>query len=400
MSPPLATWEEICRRRLQAQHLRTPLPAASFHQMVGDICGLHAQVMSSAELAAAVRLDGLPRGSVATALWTDRTLVKTWAMRGTLHLLRADEYPLYVAALSNRRFDLDGPWLKYFGLLASDVAALVDAVDRALDGRQLTREELGREVVRLLGDSKYEALLASGWGAVLKPVAFQGRLCFGPSEGNRVTFVRPDQWINAFDALDPVASLQEVARRFLRAYGPARVEEFARWWGVAPKAVRPVLRPEHGFTEVTVEGKKAWTVAGPAPAVGEDAGGGPVVRLLPLFDPYTVAVRRGGDRPLAGPEKDLVYRKAGWISPVLLVDGELAGVWEHSEVKGRLRVDIAPFGRLLRHVAVLAAAEAERLAAHLGLPAGVDLQIDGRGFAAGRGRKNPSRVVDRKETPA
>ena len=203
----MLTWEEICRRRLRAQHLRTRLPAAAFQRMVTDICGLHAQVMSSAELAAHVRVDGLRPGAVAAALWSDRALVKTWAMRGTLHLLTTEDYPLYAAALSNRRFDLDRPWLKYHGLLASDVPALVDAVADALDGRQLTREELGGEVVRLLGDTKWEALLASGWGAVLKPAAFQGRLCFGPSDGNRVSFVRPDQWLGSFKGLDPVESL-------------------------------------------------------------------------------------------------------------------------------------------------------------------------------------------------
>ena len=390
----MLTWKEICRRRLQAQHLHAPLPAASLHQMVADIAGLHAQVMSSAELAAAVRLDGLAPGTVATALWSDRSLVKTWAMRGTLHLLAADDYPLYAAALSNRRFDLDGPWLKYHGLLAPEIPALVEAVAGALDGRQLTREELGGEVVRRLGDRKWEALLASGWGAVLKPVAFQGQLCFGPSDGNRVTFVRPDQWIGPFEGLDPVESLAEVARRFLTAYGPARVEEFARWWGVQPKAVRPVLTADHGFVQVEVEGgKPAWTVPD-APAVQPDRA--PVVRLLPLFDPYTVAVRRNGERPLAGPEKDLVYRKAGWISPVLLVDGEIAGVWEHKQEKGRLRVEVSPFARVPRAVADLACAEAERLAAYLGVSA--DITVGG--FVPGRGRKNPGRSSTRREAPA
>ena len=387
MSPPPLSWAEICRRRLRAQHLRTPLPADAFHQMVGDICGLHAQVMSSSELSAAVRLDGLARGTVATALWQDRTLVKTWAQRGTLHLLRADELPLYVGALSNRRFDEDKPWLKYHGLVASDVPALVDAVGRALDGRQLTREELGREVVRLLGDSKFEELLATGWGAVLKPVAFQGQLCFGPSDGNRVTFVRPDQWIGSFEPADPLESLQEVARRFLAAYGPARVEEFARWWGVAPKVVRPVLRTEHGFHEVEVDGRKAWTVWEDG---SEVAGDDPVVRLLPLFDPYTVSVRRNGERPLSGPDKDLVYRQAGWISPVLLVDGELAGVWEHAETKTGLRVEIRPFSPLEPLIIRLAAREADRLGRYLG--ADVELEFDpvARGFTRGQARKNPS----------
>jgi hypothetical protein len=379
------TWEEVCRRRLRAQHLRRPLPAASFHQMVGDICGLHAQV--------AVRTEGLGRGTVSGALWSARTLVKTWAMRGTLHLITVEDYPLYVAALSNRRFDLDGPWLKYHGLVARDVPALVDAVAGALDGRQLTREELGREVVRLLGDGKWESLLASGWGAVLKPVAFQGQLCFGPSEGNRVSFVRPDQWLGAFDRPEPVASLTAVARRFLAAYGPATVEEFARWWGVQPKAVRGVLGVENGFTPVTVEGgKPAWAV----PETPARAGREPVVRLLPLFDPYTVAVRRNGQRPLAGPEKDLVYRKAGWISPVLLVDGELAGVWEHNEDKDGLRIDIRPFAPVEPQIGELATAEGDRLGAYFGISA--DITVGG--FTSARERKNLRRSSTRREAPA
>ena len=365
MALPSLSWEEVCRRRVAAQHLRAPLPAASFDPMVAGICGLHAQVMSAAELAAAVRLEGLARGTVGRALWEERTIVKLWAQRGTLHLHLAEELPLYVAALSNRRFDLDAPWLKYHGLEAGDVPALVDAVGKALDGRQLTRGELGREVVRLLGDAKFEALLASGWGAVLKPVAFQGRLCFGPSDGNRVTFVRPDQWIGGFDLPDPMESLREVARRYLRAYGPATVEEFAGWWGVKAKAVRPVFVEGDGFVQVDVDGRKAWTAGDIAPRTSPD---GPVVRLLPLFDPYVVAVRRGGERPVTGPWKDLVYRKAGWISPVLLVDGELAGVWEHTVAKDGLDVDIRPFAALDPEIAERAVAEAERLAAHLGSP--------------------------------
>ena len=361
----------MCARRLRSQHLATPLPAASFPAMVTDICGLHAQVMSAAELAAAVRIDELPRGTVAAALWKERSLVRLWAQRGTLHLIPAGELPLYVAALSNRRFDLDRPWLKYHGLEAAEVGALIDAVGEALDGRELTREELGKEVARLLGDVRFEELLASGWGALLKPVAFQGRLCFGPGEGNRVTFVRPDQWIGPFERPDPVESLREVARRYLRAYGPATLEEFARWWGVQPKAVRPVFVAGDGFSQVEFEGRQTWVVDGDPGRHAPSSEDGPVVRLLPLFDPYVVAVRRNGARPLTGPEKDLVYRKAGWISPVLVVAGELAGVWEHTARDGQLHVDIRPFAPLEPEVAERSAREAERLAVHLGLALGM-----------------------------
>ena len=189
------------------------------------------------------------------------------------------------------------------------------------------------------------------------------------------------------------AVLADVARRFLTAYGPARVEEFARWWGVQPKAVRPVLTADHGFTQVEVEGgKPAWTVPDAPVTTAEDA---PVVRLLPLFDPYTVAARRHGERILVGADKDLVYRKAGWISPALLVDGEIAGVWEHKEEKGGLRVEVAPFGPVAPAIADLVAEEALRLAEYLGVSG--DITVGG--FVAGRGRKNLRRLSTREEAP-
>ena len=128
-------------RRLARQHLARRAPAVGALDVVSDIAGLHAQLMPSAELTLWARVDGLARDAVATALWQDRTLVKTWAMRGTLHLLPADELPLYVAAqqrLKPRHHG--GAWLRHFGLTRAKADALVAAIPQALDGEPLTRE--------------------------------------------------------------------------------------------------------------------------------------------------------------------------------------------------------------------------------------------------------------------
>jgi len=78
---------------------------------------LHAQLMSSAELTAWARVEGLDRDAIRRALWEERTLVKTWAMRGTLHLLPAHELPLWHAALNtSRRFLRESAWKKYYGI--------------------------------------------------------------------------------------------------------------------------------------------------------------------------------------------------------------------------------------------------------------------------------------------
>jgi hypothetical protein len=366
------SWDRARLSRLAHQHLLRRRPANQLLATVGDICGLHAQVMSSAEQSAAARADGVGRETVRDALWRDRSLVKTWAMRGTLHLLPAADVPLFAAALSLRRYDLDRAWLKFHRLTAAQLGAVVDAAAEALDGRQLTRDELGREIVRITGDGRLAPVLASGWGSLLKPVAFQGQLCFGPSDGNRVTFVRPDQWIGGFERPDPHAALQELLRRFLRAYGPATVEEFGRWWGAKPKLAREALRRADGLVEVDLGAERAWGVPD---AVGRRIARPrrPVVRLLPGFDPYVVAARWRGERLLAPPLVDLVYRAAGWISPVLLVDGDLAGVWEPGRARRGVVVTVSPFAPLGPAVVEGVEEEAARLAAHLGASVSLEL---------------------------
>jgi len=97
------TWDAVLAWRMRRQHLADRAPRSAALDVVADVCGLHAQVFSSAELTLWARVDGLERGWLADALWQDRALVKTWAMRGTLHLLRSDELARYVGALARLR---------------------------------------------------------------------------------------------------------------------------------------------------------------------------------------------------------------------------------------------------------------------------------------------------------
>src|SRR5204862_4327676 len=94
------TWPKAAAWRMRRHHLDQRAPAGSMLAVASRLCGLHAQVMSSAALALWARVEDVERGAVQRALWEDRTLVKTWAMRGTLHLLPSAELPVWHAALS------------------------------------------------------------------------------------------------------------------------------------------------------------------------------------------------------------------------------------------------------------------------------------------------------------
>lgn len=385
--PPLVAemaWPQVLGFRMARQHLTAP--AASLLEVATDLCGVHAQVMSSAELTVGVRTAGLTRADIADALVREPVLgsadhqaggqrsrkhsrpeiVKTWAMRGTLHLVAASDFPLYAAAGSLRQHWLKPAWLKAFGVTKAEMLALVDAVPKVLDGRCLTRQQLTDELIAELGSEHMRERLGQGWGMLLKPAAFAGLLCFGPNEGRNVTFVRPDQWIDAWEPLDAEGAMDEIVRRYLAVYGPASRDDLARWWGGTPAWARQRLaRLGDEVVEVSVEGRRVsvLTVDLDTLVASEPARG---VRLLGGFDQYVVGASAHLGELLDGGSRELVSRTAGWISPVLLVDGRIAGVWTYERKGAQLSISVDPFGTVPARVRKALRVEGDRIGAFLG----------------------------------
>jgi hypothetical protein len=328
-------WESVLAWRVARQHLAERSTDAL--GVISDICGLHAQVMSSAQLTLWARVEDPP--DVETLLWDQQKLVKTWAMRGTLHLLRTDELPLYVGAQGGLKPRYEQPaWRRHFEVTEEDVQTILTEVPAALKDGPLTREELTQRV---------HAGLSRGYGDLLKPVAFRGDLIFGPSQGQNVRFALPEP----FERMDVDEATRELARRFLTRYGPATREAFAKWFG-APSPAPPGRWIKALGDEVT-ETEFGWMLGADLQAC-EAAEASGVVRLLPAFDQYVVAAPRD-ETATTKPER--IYRPGGWFSPVLLVDGVMAGVWAREGDE----VTIEPFGRIGKEVRAAAEAEAARL---------------------------------------
>ncbi len=362
------TWPGVLAWRLRRQCLDRRSSRDEALGVIAKICGLHAQVMSSAELTLWARVEDLEPGMVGEALWEHRSLAKTWAMRGTLHLLPADELPTWVAAqgvLKPRHHAKS--WQKYYGLMYEEAEAMVAAIPQALDGRMLTREQLAQEVGRIMGSEEIGGKLRDGFGALLKPSAFRGDLLFAPSVGRNVRFARPDQWLSGWEPAETEVAAREVVRRYLAAYGPATREEFARWFGTSSPAQAGRLIESLGeeVAPIEVEGSHAWMLVEHVPEA-ETAEPTGVVRLLPAFDQYVVAAPRDREAVLPEALKSRVYRPQGWLSPVLLVDGRMEGVWSHERKGDRLVVEIEPFTEQPGWVRRAAEEEAERLTRLLG----------------------------------
>ena len=327
--------------------------SASLVDVTSQVCGIHAQVQASAELQLAARVEGVAQQDVRDALWRDRTLVKAWTLRGTLHLHPAGELPLWLATRPHSE-ELDA-WPDPAGVVhppvsADEVRELRAAVWDSFSGEPLLREELASRVIRRVG-KKHAGRLRSGFAF------FIGDLCQGPPQGNKITLVRPDQWLAGWKTVKRGDALREVLRRFLWAYGPARPGDLRTWFGSDV--------PFEGVEEVDVEGHRAFVLAGdtefPEPKKS--------VRLLPEYDVYVMGFRERDQLvPARVREQVATHGRGRYEGPAgvrfLLVDGVAAGLWQRKKTAKRLELSVAPLARVSRAALTR---EAERYAAFLGV---------------------------------
>lgn len=329
-TPVELTWDQVLSWRMERQLLHRP-GGFDTTAIVRRLAGVQAQLASAADQAVGIRRpDGI--GGVAEAL-ADRTIIKTWAQRGTLHLLAAEDAGAYLSLLAAARPWERGVWQREFAT-AAQMAAIAEAATGALDGAVLTREQLAAEILARTGDQSLREKLSSGWGAVLKPLAWQGLLCNGPSQGNRVTFTSPATWLPGWKGLpDPADAAAVAIPAYLGAYGPASINTFDQWLyrGASKKAALKswfgTLVEHAALTVVEVDGEPLYARTADVHSLAAAA---PIdrVRLLPAFDQYVLGPGTRDDRTIAPARRSLISKAAGWISPVVVAGGRVVGTWE------------------------------------------------------------------------
>lgn len=350
------------RMRRQLVH---PVGTLGIADTVRTILGAQAQVQSSAELAIALRRRAAKAGECASAV-ANRTVMRTWAMRGTLHLLEPAQAGALLALLSTSRRWERPVWRKSFGLGPAELETLIEVVRTALDGRVLGRDELIEEIAERTGSRDLEEHLRSGWGGVLKPLAWMGHLCNGPSRGGRVTFTRPDTWLPGWTGLPPVEeAARTVIPAYLGAYGPATSRTFHAWLAREGCKTTDVGRwfelVSDLLVTVDVEGETCFALAEDLDELRMTSPARSV-RFLAGFDQYLLGAGTGDTRLVAADRRGEVSRTAGWISPVVVAGGRVVGVWR---IEGD-ELNVSMFKEAPPIAAKLLASESERVGAALG----------------------------------
>jgi len=357
----LVKWPQIAAFRLARHHLldhqQTNLVA-----ICRNVCGVQAQVMSAAEMALWTRRHDLTRADIHAALRESRTLVKTSCMRQTLHLIPAADFFIYINALKRSRIEaLATSMSKYAGMTRKDAEALNEAIVEALDSGPQTQRELKEQIVPKVG-KKVRRWMEKVWSIqIFRSALVQGHICYGPERDHKATFVRVDRWLPKPKAIAEQEAQQILLRQYLRAYGPATLRDFSKWTGISTKEVRAVwesLMDE--LVEVSSEEKQEWILREDYYQLANSFLDDQILRLLPHFDPYLLG-HADKSHLVDSSNYKRVYRNQGWISPVILLDGKVIGIWSYTRRAKRWWVEIESFEKFSKTIRNKIEAEAASL---------------------------------------
>jgi hypothetical protein len=361
--------------RLRAGRLLAPQAAgdtgpAQVRQVVSDLCGVQAQDSAAAALSVRARCASLVAADVEQAREEERSVVRTWLMRGTLHLVAAEDVgwllellgPIFARSGRGRRAQL--------GLDEETGERGVRALDGMLAERgPLTRDEIRQELAA-------QGIPSAGQATIhlLGLAALQGLLCYGPQRQGKETFVRLADWIERGAAVPPEHAAAELARRYLAAYGPATAEDFAAWSGLTLGAARAAWGQLAGqLLEVDMAGGRAWMLQSQAAWLDEPLADGPAVNLLPRFDTYWLGYT-SRDWALEPQFARRIFPGGGILHPALLVDGRAAGTWRVKRRRQHIDVSLEPFEALAPEVQPGIEAEVADLGHFLGAEAGLHVE--------------------------
>ena len=371
------------RQLLDGQSAAAGRPAS----VVRHFCALQAQDYPGALWSVGMRCGGVTTAADVERAIATRLIVRTWPLRGTLHLIAPEDVrwilgllgPQVVARAATRHAQL--------GLTEPDIARARSVVAEALrGGRILTRAELMAALESASISTGGQRGYHIAW-----TLALEGILCCGPMAGKKQTFVLLDDWIphNDQPPLARPVALGRLAARYFEAHGPATLADFAWWSGLTRTDARRGISEAAGSLErLATGGVEYWVTKGTLESKDEVLGfaessaqcpGGPIVNLLPAYDEYMLGYT---DRSLQLGEHAGRPGKAvpanGRLSPLLAIEGRVSGTWKRTVKRDQVQVQVAPFATLTKAERTALEEEALRYGRFLGLPADVDAHSRGR----------------------
>ncbi|MBC2164878.1 winged helix DNA-binding domain-containing protein [Listeria booriae] len=313
------------------------------YQQFGEISLFH-------RVSSGVTLDGLNR------VYADGGLIKLWGQRTTVHLYGVDEWENLNAIYAPRR-----TWVRKhceeLGVDLDDVLGKIDSLAR-------TKRYVGKdEIAALLGEQAKKLMT---WGGVLIEASLTGGIYAVP-ERPKTRFYAHRKWISNESVEswtgDHAGAMEDFLYRYFACYGPATLADFRHWSGLPNYVFMDAFRGiEERLERFDVDGKQYFLPVGDVDLARQDVVSD--VKLLGKFDPLFVSFADKGWFADLKYERE-IWRTAGHIEAVILIDGEIRGTWRYV-IKGQnIAFTCYLFGGLSVSDKKRVKMEAERLAGFL-----------------------------------
>ncbi|MPZ87144.1 MAG: winged helix DNA-binding domain-containing protein [Nitriliruptorales bacterium] len=325
--------------RLRAQRLAPRDTSGDAAAVVRAVGAIQSQDPRAAALALRARGTGFHTDDVERMRVQDRSAVRTWCQRATMHLVPAEDVGWLLRLLGPTLLAARERNFRRMGLDEDTYAAAARVLRDALADGPMTRAEIGQ---------RWEAAGIDASGSrlphMITRAAIELEVCDGPDRDGERTWVRLADWAEVPDGPEGEAALSELARRYLAGHGPAEPRDLAAWSGVKVSDARAA------WTLIGDQLEEVPTTAGPrwllnGQGEGEPVDEAPVVRLLGGFDAYLLGYH---DRELAVPPPHTKAVSAGGLRvlPAVTVDGVAVATWRLQRRRGKAQIEVQPFSTL------------------------------------------------------
>jgi len=344
---PSLTGAGVLSERLTSQLLAGP-PARSPVGVAERLLAVQGQDLRGARLAIRARTESLSSVDLDRAFTEERSLLITWLNRGTLHLVRSEDYPWLQALTTPPLFTANARRLAQEGVNPDAADRGVAVIERSLaEEGPLTRDQLGERLAAAGVRTGGQALVH-----ILMLACLRGHAVRGPMIGGEHAYALVRDWLGEPRPVERDSALGELARRYLAGHGPAGERDLAKWAGLPLRDARAGLEAIASELERREDGLVHLSRRPPAAGL-------PPPRLLGPFEP--VLLGWTSREPLLGPHRGMVTVN-GLFRPFALVRGRAAATWKMPAGE----VVLEPFGRLSRKDAAALEAEADDVVRFLG----------------------------------
>lgn len=328
---------DIVHHRLHNQRL-TPETAAPPDQMVAWFGAMQAQDFASVKWAMGVRGTGsqpaVTDATIEQAI-ASKKIIRTWLMRGTLQITTAADIRWLLALLAPRLIAGSAGRLRELELDQGTLARSFDVFTAVLpDSQPLSRPN----ILQTLEQAGISTTGQRGYH-ILSQAALHGLICFGPMQGKQQTFVLLNDWAPPGPTYTREEALAELAWRYFRSHGPATLADFVWWSGLTITEARTALEMiKTGLHAVEVDGEIYWQ----PDLVTVPTVLSPTAWLLPGFDEYYLGYTTR-HVVLDGRYDKQVVSVNGIFRPMIVIDGQIVGIWKRELKKGTAVITWQPF---------------------------------------------------------